>query len=69
MTDNNNNNNNGSWTLGTALENHMALLQQLGTEGVEDRLAQIREATFERMRKAQNPAFQEWVRQLLTRQE
>jgi len=65
----NDNTNNGTWKLGRALENYMALLQQLGTDGVEDRLAQIREATFERMRKAQNPAYQEWVRQYLIRQE
>ena len=46
--------NNGSWKLGGALENYMNLLQQLGTDGVEDKLKQIREATFERMRNHKN---------------
>ena len=61
-------NNNGTWKLGGVLENYMALLQQLGTDGIEDRLKQIRERTFERMRQAQNPDYQEWVRQYLIRQ-
>ena len=47
-------NNNGSWKLGSALENHMRLLQQLGSEGVEAELKRIREATFERMRNHKN---------------
>ena len=47
-------NNNGSWQLGGALENYMHLLQQIGAEGVEDRLKRIREATFERMRNHKN---------------
>jgi hypothetical protein len=47
-------NNNGSWKLGSALENHMRLLQQLGTDGVEAELKRIREATFERMRNHKN---------------
>ena len=47
-------NNNGSWKLGGALENYMNLLQQIGSEGVEDRLKRIREATFERMRNHKN---------------
>ena len=47
-------NNNGNWKLGGALENYMNLLQQIGSEGVEDRLKRIREATFERMRNHKN---------------
>jgi hypothetical protein len=39
-----------TWKLGTALETYMNLLQQIGTEGVEAKLKQIREETFERMR-------------------
>jgi hypothetical protein len=47
-------NNNGNWKLGGALENYMNLLQQIGSEGVEDRLKRIREATFKRMRNHKN---------------
>ena len=54
-------NNNGSWKLGSALENHMRLLQQMGTEGVEAELKRIREATFERMRNHKNNSIS-WER-------
>jgi len=54
-------NNNGSWKLGSALENHMRLLQQMGTEGVEAELKRIREATFERMRNHKNNSLS-WER-------
>ena len=54
-------NNDGSWKLGGALENYMNLLQQIGTEGVEDRLKRIREATFERMRNHKNNSLS-WER-------
>jgi len=54
-------NNNGSWKLGSALENHMRLLQQLETDGVEAELKRIREATFERMRNHKNNSIS-WER-------
>jgi hypothetical protein len=54
-------NNNGSWKLGSALENHMRLLQQLGTDGVEAELKRIREATFARMRNHKNNSLS-WER-------
>ena len=54
-------NNNGSWKLGSALENHMRLLQQMGTEGVEAALKRNREATFERMRNHKNNSIS-WER-------
>ena len=54
-------NNNGSWKLGSALENHMRLLQQMGTEGVEAELKRIREVTFERMRNHKNKSLS-WQR-------
>ena len=54
-------NNNGSWKLGSALENHMRLLQQLGTDGVEAELKRIREATFARMRNHKNNSIS-WER-------
>ena len=38
-----------TWKLGTALETYIHLLQQIGTEGVEAKLKQIREDTFKRM--------------------
>ena len=41
---------NGNWKLGSVLENYVHLLQQMGTEGVETKLKNIREETFERMR-------------------
>ena len=53
--------NNASGQLGGALENYMHLLQQIGAEGVEDRLKRIREATFERMRNHKNNSLS-WER-------
>ena len=52
---------NNNWKLGSALETYMNLLHQIGTDGVEDELKRIREATFERMRNHKNNSIS-WER-------
>ena len=45
------------WELGTTLQQYIKSLQTINTEGVEERLKQIRESTFQRMANHPNKAL------------